>query len=187
MREKRKRPGAPRGNQNAKGHGAPKGNQNAKGNRGGRGGPLYNKNAEKTGEYSRILLSAFTEDERAIFEQDLGEPVEQMEQTIKLLAVREYYLLKMRADVSAGGLDDDNATLPTILAVEDALTRVQDKKIKAIAAQQRMLNDKVKIEISGPDAQPIQVQQKQEIDLSGLSKEEIMALVYNVFSEDTDR
>lgn len=48
-----KKPGAPKGNQNAKGHGAPKGNKNALGNKGG--APMGNANALTHGLYAKYL------------------------------------------------------------------------------------------------------------------------------------
>lgn len=173
--------------------GAPKGNQNAKGNRGGHGGPLHNTNAEKTGEYSRILQSTFTAEESEIYDNSASDPMGQIDVTIRLLSVREFRMLKLRDELiqqqkltADGANTDEQKFTDRILAIEDALTRVQDKKIKAIAAKQRMLDDRVKIEISGPDAQPIQVQQPLEIDWSKFSKEGIIALTHEVFSTDTD-
>lgn len=49
--------GAPKGNQNAKGHGAPKGNSN------GKGGTPGNKNAQTHGAYAQPDMTVFSEDE----------------------------------------------------------------------------------------------------------------------------
>lgn len=73
-----------------------------------------------------------------------------------------------------------------LLAMEEALTRVQEKKLRALESLQRMLNDKVKIEISGPDGKPVQTQQNSDVDLSRLSKDEITALVTEVFSNEPE-
>ena len=73
-----------------------------------------------------------------------------------------------------------------LLAMEEALTRVQEKKLRALESLQRMLNDKVKIEISGPNGKPVQTQQNSDVDLSRLSKDEITALVTEVFSNESE-
>lgn len=213
----RKRGGAPFGNQFAKGHGAKPGNQNAKGNRGGSGAPLGSQNALKTGEYSRILLSTFTKEETEIFNQAVNDPIAQVEQTIRLLAVREYRMLKLRDELiqqrnsfllearspydllidssalkerTVKGLHERSITerkfTAKIIAMEEAITRVQEKKIKAIEARQRMLDNRVRVEISGPNGQPVQTQQNSDLDLSSLSKDEITALVSEVFSNDAE-
>lgn len=159
--------GPPFGNQNAVGHGAPKGNQNAKGNRGGLGCQPGDQIALKTGEFAKIDPRTFTAEEVKVFNQADADPIEQITQTIQLLSVREFRMLKLRAEMLAQreqlrtALEGDLVldTLETerdgkdyektkerrltekLLAMEDALTRVQEKKIRAIESRQRMLKD----------------------------------------------
>lgn len=169
--------GAPKGNKNAVGNrgGAPPGNQNAKGNRGGSGGPAGNKKAVTTGEYETIWMDALEEDEQELVEQIDTDPVQQADEAIKLLTIRERRMLQRIGKLMAGltekqrrvlselkaikevmTVHDEKTgitkTIPVtrhdlvesqieetsyraiedIIALEEALTRVQDKKLKAI-------------------------------------------------------
>lgn len=86
-KERSKKRGAPKGNQNAKGNrgGAPKGNQNAKGH----GAPKRNKNALKTGMYETIFLDALDEDEQELFGRIDTSPLAQAEEQLILLSIQE--------------------------------------------------------------------------------------------------
>ncbi|WP_232436874.1 phage terminase small subunit-related protein [Paenibacillus senegalimassiliensis] len=88
--------GAPKGNKNAVGNrgGAPPGNQNAKGNRGGKGGPAGNKKAVTTGEYESIWMDALEEDEQELVDQIDTDPVQQADEAIRLLTIRERRMLQ---------------------------------------------------------------------------------------------
>lgn len=181
---RKKRQGAPFGNQNAKGHGAPRGNQNAKGkHRPGGGAPIGSQNGLKTGEYAKILTSTFTAEEVDVFNTAAADPLEQIDRTIQFLAVREFRMLKLRdallqqreklmqgKTVNPFDLVQDTVLLKEfrqgkshvmatteqrlsdkILAIEEALTRVQEKKIRAIEAKQRILKDLAGAETIQPD------------------------------------
>ncbi|GAK11383.1 phage terminase small subunit [Geomicrobium sp. JCM 19039] len=83
-----KRRGAPKGNQYAVGNtgGAPKGTRNAVGNSGG-SAPLGNKNAVTSGEYESIILDALPDDEKALFGLIDADPLNQLDEQIRLLTI----------------------------------------------------------------------------------------------------
>jgi len=176
--------GAPR-----KKGGAPKGNQNAKGNRGGKGGPpgnrhaaghgapKRNQNALQTGEYATIWPDALTEEETSLCEQMNLDPLQQIDGVIRLLTLRERRMLKLLAelkrqrkqpvvsgeecdladDVTKIVVQRENAKTSRrlivnrqiadkILRIEEALTRVQEKKIRAIESKHRILTNPVRFD-----------------------------------------
>lgn len=184
------RRGAPKGNRNAVGNrgGAPPGNKNAKGNRGGAGGPPGNKKAVTTGEYESIWMDALEEDEQELVDQVDTDPIQQADEAIKLLTIRERRMLQrisrlmngltekqrrvlweLKAIKEAMTVHDEKTgvtkTIPItkhelveseieeteyraiddIIKLEEALTRVQDKKIKAIETKARI--NKLKFEL----------------------------------------
>lgn len=168
--------GAPKGNQNAKGHGAPTGNQNALGNRGGNGPPLGSKNALKTGEYETIWFDTLTDEEKVLYGKIDTGTLAQVEQGIIFLSYRERRMMErirklmdgltenekvvlseLRDDKQVMNLYDEKTginkeilvplprlmitktsvthfrAIDDILRLEDALTRVQEKKARYIA------------------------------------------------------
>lgn len=178
------RRGAPKGNKNAVGNcgGAPKGNQNGKGNRGGAGGPLGNKKAVTSGEYETIWLDALEDEEQELVGQIDTDPVQQADEALKLLTIRERRMLQrigklmngltekqrrvmyeLKAVKEAMNVHDEKSgltkTIPIIkhelvesqveettyrviediIALEEALTRVQDKKLKAIDLMNKLI------------------------------------------------
>lgn len=182
----RKKIGAPKGNKNAVGNkgGAPRGNQNALGNRGGSGGPPGNKKAVTTGEYEAIWLDALQPDEQELIAQVTTDPVQQADEAITLLTIRERRMLQRIQSLMEGLTEkerrvlwelkeikdavpvrDDKSgvtkTVPItrselvesqieekeyrkiddIIRIEEALTRVQDKKLKAIELKNRFMDE----------------------------------------------
>ncbi|WP_410770988.1 phage terminase small subunit [Fontibacillus sp. BL9] len=178
------RRGAPKGNKNAVGNrgGAPPGNQNAKGNSGGAGGPYGNKKAVTTGEYETIWMDALEEDEQELVDQIDTDPVQQADEAIKLLTIRERRMLQRISKLMNGltekqrrvlyelkaikevmTVHDEKTgitkTIPVtrndlvesqieetsyraiedIISLEEALTRVQDKKLKAIDLKNKLV------------------------------------------------
>lgn len=149
--------------------GPPFGSKNALGNRGGPGGrrnppggaPKRSQNALKTGEYATIWLDSLTEEEREIYERVNLDPLIQLDESIVLLTIRERRMLqniarlkeqKELAETSMmivknkkGEVVHQEATKYTKLLIdklvlaEDALTRVQEKKIRAIDMKHKML------------------------------------------------
>jgi uncharacterized protein YjcR len=176
--------GAPKGNKNAVGNrgGAPPGNQNAKGNAGGQGGPYGNKKAVTTGEYETIWLDALEEHEQELIELVDTDPIQQADEAIQLLTIRERRMLQRIGKLMSGltekqrrvlnelkaikdvmTIHDEKSgvtkTVPItktkmveaqveeteyrpiddIIKLEEALTRVQDKKLKAIELKNRLV------------------------------------------------
>lgn len=126
---RRRGPGAPKGNKNALGNsgGAPQGNQNAKGNRGGTGGPYGNKKAVTTGEYETIWLDALEEDEQKLVDQVDTDPIQQADEAIKLLTIRERRMLKRIGRLMDGLTEKQRRVLSELKATKDVIT-VHDEK-----------------------------------------------------------
>lgn len=184
------RRGAPKGNKNAVGNssGAPAGNKRAAGNKGGPGGPPRNKKAVTTGEYETIWLDALEEDEQDLVDQVDTDPIQQADEAIKLLSIRERRMLQRISKLMNGltekqrrvlnelkGIKDVvtvhdeksgiTKTIPVtrtemvesqveeteyraiddILKIEDALTRVQAQKLKAVELKNRLIDDEKQI------------------------------------------
>ncbi|MFD0868782.1 phage terminase small subunit [Paenibacillus residui] len=124
-----KRRGAPKGNKNALGNkgGAPKGNQNAKGNRGGSGGPPGNKKAVTTGEYETIWLDALEEDEQELVDLIDTDPIQQADDAIMLLSIRERRMLQRISKLMNGLTEKQRRVLNELKAIKDVMT-VHDEK-----------------------------------------------------------
>lgn len=139
-----KQKGGQPGNQNAAGHGAPAGN----------------KNAVKTGEFEALFFDVLEEDERRLISMVQLDKEQLLLQEIQLLTVRERRMLKRIEDLknTADNQKEEKAvgmtavkfkssteedtveyigTLSQIQAIEDALTRVQARKQKAIDSLHR--------------------------------------------------
>jgi len=177
------RPGAPKGNKNAKGNKggkAPPGNENAKGNRGG-AAPKGNKNSVRTGEYETIMWDFLNEDERQLFVEIETDPLFQIDLTIRELSLRERRMMQRISRIENGlsekqrrvlqqmrkvkdivqtpdknGLvkpvpvmnerlvvteieETEMRAIDDILNIEEALTRVTDKRLKAIRQKYDMI------------------------------------------------
>ncbi|WMW46614.1 phage terminase small subunit [Bacillus paralicheniformis] len=177
------RPGAPKGNKNAKGNKggkAPPGNENAKGNRGG-AAPKGNKNSVRTGEYETIMWDFLNEDERQLFGEIETDPLFQIDLTIRELSLRERRMMQRISWIENGlsekqrrvlqqmrkvkdivqtpdknGLvkpvpvmnerlvvteieETEMRVIDDILNIEEALTRVTDKRLKAIRQKYDMI------------------------------------------------
>lgn len=161
----KRREGAPYGNRNAvgrsKGGGAPKGNQNAKGC--GRSHVGKSSGALRTGEYSIIWEDQLSEEEKRLLYGAVDlDPVKQIDEDIRLLSIRERRMLqnleKLKANPEIeeeihGYFDKEGKAKPKsfirhksplidrILAIEDALTRVQEKRIRAAKALHEIKQD----------------------------------------------
>lgn len=156
----RKRGGQP-GNKNAVGHGGT--------------GPPGNKNAVTTGEFETLLFDCLEPEERRLADAVPADKEQLLLQEIRLLTVREYRMLRRIEDLkraeehfdngepAAGmtvvcrktGIEKDHETdlkefrgkLGQIQAVEDALTRVQGRKQRAIEALHKFGFDDARLEI----------------------------------------
>jgi len=151
----------PKGNVTKRVSGAPKGNKNAVGNLGGSGGPAGNKKAVVTGEHETIWMDALDIEERVLFHTVNTDVIAQIEQEIRLLEIRERRMLLRIQLLQAGPemvvsdtseSEQDNpqfgtgtsktknseASVDRIQRIEEALTRVQDKKAKMIELRHKI-------------------------------------------------
>lgn len=153
--------------------GAPRGNKNAAGNRGG-SAPEKNKNALKTGEFEALFFDTLEPEEKQLVSAVPDSKEQLLLQEIRLLTVRERRMMKRIEDVvsSSGERNDGNeegmtlvkrkagtekgeetdlkeyhGRLGQIQAIEDALTRVQARKQKAIDSLHRFGYDDARLEI----------------------------------------
>ena len=163
--------------------GAPLGNKNAVGHKSS--SPLRNTNAVKTGQYQTIWLDALDESEKTLFEQVTVDPLEGIEEEIRLLVLRERRMLKLLAETQAQKddlmaidiyeygkkpvvmeVEDDEAEsteeiitsehgrvaakrietrrmlTDKIIAIENALTKIQEKKINALERKEKILHNR---------------------------------------------
>lgn len=88
--DKPKQRGGQPGNKNSKGH------RNAKGSH--PGAPVGNRNAEKDGAYSVIRFDELTEEQRAVFEQEVKDSASLMVEQLKVLRLREKIILDKIAE-----------------------------------------------------------------------------------------
>ncbi len=145
-KEKRKKGGQP-------------GNKNAT-------GPPGNKHAVKTGEFENIFFDTLEKDELNLIKSIDIEKRKLLEQEIQLLTVRERRMLKriddlkkskeVVIDTETHGTQGDSevslvnyeSKLNKIQNIEEALTRVQDKKQKAIDTLHKFEMDEQKLELT---------------------------------------
>ncbi|WP_277405482.1 phage terminase small subunit [Lacrimispora xylanisolvens] len=149
--------------------GPPKGNKNAIGNKGG-SAPEQNKNAVKTGEFETLFFDALEEDEKKLISMVQLDKEQLLLQEIQLLTVRERRMLKRIDDIKQAAANQTESKAPgmtavkfkssteedsteytgalgQIQAVEDALTRVQARKQKAIDSLHRYGFDDARLEL----------------------------------------
>lgn len=144
------------------------GNRNASGH--GGTGPPGNKNAVTTGEFEALLFDCLEEDEKSLVQSVPNDKEQLLLQEIQLLTVRERRMLKriegLREDAREPGKDkargmtavryrdgseedytEYTGILGQIQSIEDALTRVQARKQKAIDSMHRFGFDDARLEI----------------------------------------
>ena len=168
----RKSKGGQPNNKNAvgnKGGSAPEGNKNAL----GYGAPKRNKNAVTTGEFETLFFDCLNSEEQEMIEQIQLDKNQLLLQEIQLLTVRERRMLKrieflkrtqeeqtgeaqgMNAVKYKTGVEKDKETdlfeyagiLGQIQNIENALTRVQASKQRAIDSLHRYGYDDARLEI----------------------------------------
>lgn len=160
----------PNSNSNVTNHkmGPPKGNKNALGNDGG--APEKNKNAVKTGEFETLFFDTLEEDEKKLVHMIELDKQQLLLQEIQLLTVRERRMLKRIEDIKQAAAEQTESKAPGMTAVkfkssteegsteytgalgqiqsiEDALTRVQARKQKAIDSLHRYGFDDARLEL----------------------------------------
>ncbi|MDM8134040.1 Putative ATPase subunit of terminase (gpP-like) [[Clostridium] symbiosum] len=147
----------------AKRKGGQPGNKNAIGNRGG-AAPENNKNAVTTGEFETLLFDCLEPDELQLVAAVPTDKERLLLQEIQLLTVRERRMLKRIEDLRDcdfttvkkkkgtekdkwTDLKEDQAVLGQIQSIEDALTRVQGRKQRAIESLHKFGFDDARLEI----------------------------------------
>ena len=173
----KRRPGAPFGNKRAVGNkggkGGPVGNKKAVGH----GAPLRNQNSLKTGEYATIWKDMLSDEEQELFETVSLDPLSQIDETIRLLTIRERRMMENirklkeqqvlaedeivmvpnKADPEHGKAFVKSRTRYTKLLIdklvlaEEALTRVQEAKRRAIETKQKILKERGDVEDGGQE------------------------------------
>lgn len=154
--------------------GAPQKNKNAVGNKGG-AAPEGNKNALKTGEFETLFFDALDAEEKQLIGSMPKDKEQLLLQEIQLLTVRERRMLRRIEDIRTSvvylgngesvqdmtlvkiqaGIEKDKETdlkeyhgkLGQMQSIEDALTRVQARKQKAIDSLHRFGFDDARLEI----------------------------------------
>ena len=143
--------------------GAPPGNKNAIGNKGG-AAPIGNKNAVTTGEFETLLFDCLEPEEKQLAAAVPNDKEQLLFQEIQLLTVRERRMLKRIEDLRDcdfttvkkkkgtekdkwTDLKEDQAVLGQIQSIEDALTRVQGRKQRAIESLHKFGFDDARLEV----------------------------------------
>jgi uncharacterized protein YjcR len=99
---------------------------------GARGGaPAGNKNAVVTGEHEAIWVDQLTDEERGLYARIRTEALAQLDEEIRLTTLRERRMLGRIARL-AGPSDGVVAQLSEVQRIEEALTRVQERKAKLL-------------------------------------------------------
>lgn len=152
---KKKRGGQPK-NKNAEGHGGT--------------GPPGNKNAVKTGEFETLFFDALNPEEKELAELVPLDKERLLLQEIQLLTVREHRMLGRIEAIKNGNTDAPEGMIQTkytegmekgeftdlkeyegilgqIQSIEDALTRVQARRQKAIEALHKFGYDDARLEL----------------------------------------
>ena len=119
------------------------------------GPPKKNKNAVKTGEHEAIWLDTLEEEEKKLINKITLDKIQQIDNEIKLTEIRERRMLQriqklkeeeMIAIRTKTGIDrgkktsliEEEEPLSKIQAIEEALTRVQNNKIKLIETKHKL-------------------------------------------------
>lgn len=163
----KRRQGAPFGSKNALGNRGGKGGPVGSRHAAGHGAPLRNQNALRTGEYATIWVDALSDEEQALYSRVNLSPLVQIDETIQLLTIRERRMLqniqKLKEQKNLAEYEDvlipdkhdpdgkkarikcrtrfTRLLIDKIVAAEEALTRVQEAKRRAIETKQRILKE----------------------------------------------
>ena len=119
-----------------------------------------NKNAISTGEYEKILFDTMDESELELIKNIQQDKIDLLIKEIQLLTVRERRMLQRIKDLSEKEMEiiretendeytelERENTIVQIQNIEEALSRVQDKKLKAIDTLHKFEVDESKFEL----------------------------------------
>lgn len=146
--------------------GAPVGNKNAVGNSGGRGGPVGNQKALRTGEHESLYRDLLDPDEQSLYDAAQTDPLAALDQEIALMSIRQRRMLK-RLKSAEDDLNNEEITelyqmrkqkqsgeykmtkvektiqkggkLDLALRIEEAMTRISGQLTKAIKERQALV------------------------------------------------
>jgi len=113
---------------------------------------IGNKNALKTGEYETIWLDTLDDEERVFFHAIDTNVARQLDEEIRLMTIRERRMmrriqdLRQKAEVLEEVIDSEEtgvtkryvAAMVRIQQIEEALTRVQDRKTKLLELKHKV-------------------------------------------------
>jgi uncharacterized protein YjcR len=134
------------------------------------GPPKGNKNAVRTGEYETIWMDALDQEERVLFHAVDTNVLKQIDEELRLITIRERRMLQRIERLRAAGdftvvrqtvgtekgkrtnLQEAEGTMGQIQAIEEALTRVQEKKAKLLDLKHRIQSGR-----DPGDKDPIQI------------------------------
>lgn len=169
--------GAPKGNKNAVGNrgGAPPGNKRAIGNKGGSGGPLGNKRAVTTGEFETIWLDTLEEDEQDLIELIDTDPIQQADETIYLLTIRERRMLQRIQRFMNGLTEKQRRVLNELKAIKDVMT-VHDEKTGISKSVPITRNEMVETQVEETEYRTIDDIIKLEEALTRVQNQKIKAI-----------
>lgn len=121
-----------------------------------------NKNAVTTGEYETIWMDALDDHERVLFYAVETDVLKQIDEELRLITIRERRMLQRIERLRAAGdftvvrqtvgiekgkktnLQEAEGTIGQIQAIEEALTRVQEKKAKLLELKHKIETEKGK-------------------------------------------
>ena len=149
------------------------GNKNAVGNSGGRGAPVGNSYAQRSGEYSLISLTNLNDDdERAI----ASAPVDKWQLQDALIRTHAIRALRINKDIQAlrTTADVDPASAERIAALEDALSRVTGRLQRAVEVYHRMAHDDERLAMDGKKLALYMQQFVGAIDLEKLLDDDVL-------------
>ena len=123
------------------------------------GPPKGNKNALKTGEYETIWLDTLDTEERELYNLINTDVLKQIEEELRLITIRERRMLQRIEKLRQAGdltivkhaqglekgkmtdLREREGTLGQIQAIEEALTRVQEKKARLLELKHKVTTE----------------------------------------------
>ena len=169
--------GAPKGNKNAVGNrgGAPPGNKRAVGNKGGDGGPLGNKKAVTTGEFETIWMDALEEDEQDLIGLIDTDPIQQADEMIYLLTIRERRMLQRIQRLMNGLTEKQRRVLNELKAIKDVMT-VHDEKTGVTKSVPVTRNEMVESQVEETEFRTIDDIVKLEEALTRVQNQKIKAI-----------
>lgn len=179
--------------------GGQKGNQNSKGKKNAagshKGAPAGNKNAEKDGAYSAVLLDMLTDEEMKVAEETPLEVRAALEHEMKVLKVREYRILSKIADYEAaeeGAVylsamteirGKNNTTMrfsdsafKRVQSLQEALYKVQGRIAKITDSLRGLDESKERLELERQRLDILRMRASNSADVDGVEPEDLSSV-----------